>query len=446
MDHFVNILVKLFVFLSRFVPVLSKMGLTEYRSFGNFEKDPKLYILLEGYNGAENTGADIRIAEIVKQLTQRIGKENLQISVMTLDKKNLHCYFDADVRLIHFSSVFFIDVFRACCANQVVILCEGSTLKSKFANALTLYFCEAAGIMKAQNKPCIAYGSEAGDMDLFLERTVKKLCSDTYFIARTQNSLKRIQALGLKGHLGTDAAWKFDSTSHTEWAAGQLRQSGWDGEKPLLGIAPINPFWWPVKPSLIKWIKSKITGDKFMQFQLWYFFSYSKQRQRQFENYLNGIASAVNEFAAKYSCHTVILGMERLDADACDRLKKKLKVPASVFLSSDYNGFEMAALLRQLTMLVTSRYHAQVLSMEACVPSIAVSMDERLDNIMEETDMYRHQLLHTNDNELAVKLAQALEYIQSNRENIQYKIGHRLDDYKNRLDEMGDFLAEKLFS
>ncbi|MCD7826842.1 MAG: polysaccharide pyruvyl transferase family protein [Clostridiaceae bacterium] len=410
------------------------------------KNEPKLRILLVGYNGARNTGADVRVAEIVKQLQKYLGKEEAQISVMTLNEENIRCYFDSGIKLVPLSPIFFVDVFRACCANHAVILCEGSTLKSKFANALTLYFCEAAGIMKNQHKPCIAYGSEAGKMDVFLERTVKRLCSDTYFIARTQNSLDQIQRLRLKGHLGTDAAWKFDSASHAGWAVTQLRQSGWDGISPLLGIAPINPFWWPVKPSLVKWLKAKLTGAHSLQFQLWYFFSWSKRREQQFEDYLDAIAHSVNEFAAKHSCHVVILGMERLDADACSKLSGKLANPASVFLSSDHDGYEMAAILRQMSTLITSRYHAQVLSMDARVPSVAISMDERLDNIMQELDLSQYQLLHADDTELASELKIALDYILFHQEQIKDKIGCQLASYQNTLNEMGDFLISWLHS
>ncbi len=418
----------------------------DYRNIRDLEKEPKLHILLVGYNGARNTGADVRVAEIVKQLQERLGKEKAQISVMTLDEENIRCYFDSVIQLVPISSIFFVDVFRACCANHAVIMCEGSTLKSKFANALTLYFCEAAGIMKNQHKPCIAYGSEAGEMDAFLECTVKRLCSDTYFIARTQNSLDEIQRLGLKGHLGTDAAWKFDSSSCTEWAGTELRQSGWDGTAPILGIAPTNPFWWPVRPSLTKWVKAKLTGDHSLQFQLWYFFSWSKQREQQFEHYMDAIAHSVNEFAAKHPCHVVIFGMERLDADACNKLNARLTKPASVYLSADHDGYEMAAILRQLSILITSRYHAQVLSMDAKIPSVAISMDERLDNIMQEMNLSQHQLLYADDTELASALTGALEYILAHQEQIKNKIGRQLVFYQNTLDEMGDFLTSWLLS
>ncbi len=446
MDHLVNILVKFFVFLSRFAPVLSRLGFIEYRSYKDLEHDPKLHILLVGYNGVRNTGSDVRVAETVRQIRERLDKDRVEISIMALDEENIRCYFDADIHFIPFNTIFFVNLFQACCANQAVILCEGSTLKSKFANALTLYSCEAAGIMKAQHKPCIAYGSEVDEMDGFLERTVKRLCTDTYFIARTPNSLKRLQDLGLKGHLGTDTAWKFDSTSDTSWAREQLRQSGWDGTSPLLGIAPINPFWWPVKPSLIKWFRAKITGNHALQFQLWYFFSWSKHRKQQFETYLNAIAAAVNKFVENHSCHVVLFGMERLDRDACRKLKAKLEIPASIFLSSDHDGYRMTSALRQMSLMITSRYHAEILSMDAKVPCIAISMDERLDNIMQEMDLSRHQLLHADDPDLSSKLTRDLEYVQSHLEQIKDKIEDHLVHYQNTLDDMSEFLMKWLLA
>lgn len=252
--------------------------------------------------------------------------------------------------------------------------------------------------------------------------------------------------MGLKGHFGTDAAWNFDSSSHAEWAVTELQQSGWNGTSPLLGIAPINPFWWPVRPLLTKWVKAKLTGDHSLQFQLWYFFSWSKQRELQFEHYLDAIAHSVNEFAAKHPCHVVILGMERLDADACNKLNAKLTKPASVYLSADHDGYEMAAILRQLSILITSRYHAQVLSMGARVPSVAISMDERLDNIMQEMDLSQYQLLHADDTELASELTSVLEHILFHQEQIKDKIRRQLVFYQNTLDEMGDFLTSWLLS
>ncbi len=446
MDHFMNIIVNIIVFLSRFAPILAKTGLLDYRSPKDLKDDPKLHILLVGYNGARNTGSDVRVAEIVRQLKGHFSSDEAEISVMTMDEESMRGYFDDDVHLIYCNSIFLWDLFKACSANQAVILCEGSTLKSKFANALTLYSCEAAGIMKVQHKPCIAYGSEADKMDPYLARTVKRLCTDTYFIARTKRSLHRIQALGLHGHMGTDAAWEFDSSSYDAWADAKLKQSGWDGTSPLLGVAPINPFWWPVRPSLMKWIRARLTGHKALQFRLWYFFSWSKQRKQQFDHYLDAIAQAVNEFASEHSCPVVLLGMEQLDTDAVKKLRKRLTVPSSIFLSENHDGYQMAALLKKLSFLITSRYHAEVLSMEAEVPCVAISMDERLDGIMQEMHMDQYQLLHADDSNLYAELMLSLEYVQSHRTKIKEELGRQALDHRATLDQMGDFLIQWLLS
>ena len=46
-------------------------------------------------------------------------------------------YFDADVTLRQFSSIFLGDLYRACSESYADVLCEGFTPKSTFANALT---------------------------------------------------------------------------------------------------------------------------------------------------------------------------------------------------------------------------------------------------------------------------------------------------------------------
>lgn len=54
-----------------------------------------------------------------------------------------------------------------------------------------------------------------------------------------------MEKLGLKGHVGTDTAWIYDGAISAKRADKQLVKAGWDGEKPLIGIAVINPFCWP---------------------------------------------------------------------------------------------------------------------------------------------------------------------------------------------------------
>lgn len=438
MDRVVGVVVSLMVFIARCARYIPGVR------FSRWQPGQKLKILLVGYNGARNTGADVRVAEIVKQIKAILGEETVAISVMTLNAQSVRSYFDADVELVEFSAIFCFDAFKLCSAHHMALLCEGSTLKSKFANALTLFYCEVAGIMKAQKKLCIAYGSEAGEMDLFIKRMAKRMFAETHFIARTQNSLEVVEALGVKAQLGTDTAWSFDaSRAHVE-ARQILLDSGWDGKKPLLGIAVINPFWWPVKPSIFKTLACVITGNRSLHFQKWYHFSWSEERKLHFQTYVHALAHAANTMAATHGFQPVIIGMEKLDEEACFKLRDLLDGSVPLVLSKHFDGFVITEVLRNLSLLITSRYHAQVLSMERAVPTVAVSMDERLTNLAQDMGFENDLLCFANAQTLIDDLPRALDYALENRECIQRRIAERFVQYQSLMDTMGDSLLHMI--
>jgi len=416
--------------------------------FETWKKGEKLKILLVGYNGKRNTGADVRVCEMVKQYYRILGEDKIEITVMTLDKSMTEVYFQPPTNQYQFSTIFFKDLLDACDTHHMAVLCEGSTLKSKFANALTLFFCEAAGVMKKQGKPCFAYGSEAGDMDAFVKRLASDLCSDTYFIARTEASLKIVQEIGLKGHMGTDTAWTF-TPAPAEWAAEVLkRKTGWDGKKPVLGVAIINPFWWPVSPSLVKLGKSMVTRDWDDHFEKWYYFTSSPERKAMYDAYVKALADSANKFCEAHDAHAVAIGMEALDFDACEDFCSRMNGPTGFFSSKFYDGFQMTSVLHSLALLVTSRYHARVLSSTGGVPSIAVSMDERLYNIFNECGHIEDYYLQTDDPGLGKKLPETMEKCWEKREEVSSEIKCSIPGYLHTMADMGKFfrgwVAEQL--
>jgi len=407
--------------------------------FETWRRGEKLKILLVGYNGKRNTGADVRVCEMVKQFYRVMGEDRIEISVMTLDTEMTEVYFDPPTKQVQFNSIFFKDLLDACDTHHMAVLCEGSTLKSKFANALTLFFCEAAGVMKKQDKPCFAYGSEAGNMDPFVKKLASDLCSDTYFIARTEESLEIVKNMGLKGHMGTDTAWTF-TPAPSEWAEKELKdKTGWDGKKPVLGVAIINPFWWPVSPSLTRLMKSAATRSWDYHMMKWYYFTDSPERRAQFDAYVKALAGSANKFCKEHDVHVVAIGMEALDLDACERFTSQIDGPTGIFSSKFYDGFQMTSVLHKLSMLVTSRYHARVLSSTAGVPSIAVSMDERLYNIFNECGHIADYYLKTDDPQLGKKLAETMEKCWTNREQVSEEIKRSIPGYLKTMSEMGKF-------
>jgi polysaccharide pyruvyl transferase WcaK-like protein len=431
-----------FAFFSRVTPLLGRLRLIR---FERWAPGRKLKILLVGYNGTRNTGADARVAAMVAQIEHVLGTENVEITIPTKEVAAFKEYVPDRVRVCRLRRSFvgfFYSVFQLANTHHLVILSEGSTLKSKFTNGLTLIYALFAGIMRNQGKPCLAYGSEAGHMDPLVRFAAKRLCRDVHFVARTKDSAAAIEELGMSVSLGTDTAWTFPPGSSRRIHA-RLRDAGWNGQTPLLGIAVINPFWWPVRPRLCRWLGGMITGRREYEYEKILYLSDSPRRRQQMETYISAITSAVTRFSGSHEVFPVLIGMEALDRRACEYLASKLSRKPPVFLSSDYSAYELTALLQELQLLVTSRYHARVLSVAAGTPAVAVSMDERLRNLCAELDAVDEQAyLAVDDENLPNKLAAAMKSTWQRREAIRADVRSKHRDYLATMGEMGLFLYD----
>lgn len=219
-----------------------------------------------------------------------------------------------------------------------------------------------------------------------------------------------------------------------------MRQSGWNGTAPLLGVAPINPFLWPVKASLLRWLRGVFTGKWDGRYDRWYFFSGSPARQAAYAEYISQLAAAISRFCEVHGCFPVLIGMERLDAESCQLLAQQLEMPCAMVLSGDHAAGYMTGVLRRLSMLVTSRYHAAVLSMAAAIPVLAVSMDERLENLLRELSFAQDYLYSVTDPELGENLYSSMETAWERSPGIAAQIHFKYTEYMERLSEMGRFL------
>jgi len=254
----------------------------------------KLKILFAGYNGTRNTGSDIRVEEILRQVRRILGPDNVAFSVMTQDFNLTRGYF-GDARQVHLPDVFPPFLHSAVREHDGVIACEGSMFKSKFANALTAMMIGSLGIASAQNKLSIGYGAEAGQMDASLEKMCRRYCRDSVVITRNVQSQEVLGKLGVATELGTDTAWTFEPHG-PEYGQKALRGAGWDGATPVLAVCPINPFFWPVKPSLGRWLAYGVAGAyKKSHYRALYFHRSGRTVDAAYEKYLSEMAEGVRQ-------------------------------------------------------------------------------------------------------------------------------------------------------
>ena len=434
--------------MTDFLLVAWVSALIELRRFGwmfglgkRWAPGEKLKLLFAGYNGTRNTGSDVRVQEMLRQVRHVLGVKNVDFSVMTQNFDRTKGYFEG-TRQVHLPDVYPPFLFREVHANHGVVASEGSMFKSKFANALTTMMIGSLGLASAENKLSVAYGGDAGHMDDLLERMCARYTRESLVITRSLESQQLLSGLGVPNELGADTAWTFEPHPR-DYAQKVLREAGWDEKTAILALCPIHPFVWPVSASIAKYLASVTTGAyKDSQYRTVYFFESGAEVDRKFRHYLNGYTSATKVFLQKHRVFAILVAMERLDAVACREIAAE--IPGTpVFTSDDYDMFQLVSILRACTYMVSSRYHGIVTCMPAGVVSAGVTMDERIRNLMRERG-HQQLLLTVDDPDLAPKLTEVMERLVVEADAIRESLGRTVVNNLRTMARMAIFLEEEV--
>ncbi len=399
----------------------------------------KLKLFFTGYNGTRNTGADVRVEEMLRQIKHILGEDKCELSVLTQNFQLTDGYFKG-VKQVYLPDLFPPMLWREAPKYDGVVACEGSQFKSKFANALTTMMIGSLGIAAAQNKLSVSYGAEAGYMDPLIAKMVARYCKDSFVITRNPESQTVLGKLGVSTELGTDTAWTFEPHPN-EYGNRVLRNHGWDGSTPVLVVCPINPFWWPVKASVAKFAAKMLTGAyQESHYRKFYFHNSGPEVERKYDYYLTAIANAVDRFRQENSVFVVLVAMEMLDTKACNKVSEKLGgVP--IFSSADYDMYQLVSLLRCCHLMVSSRFHGIVTCMPSLVASAGVTMDERIHNLMHERG-HQDLLLTVDDPDLEEKLFAIMGKLLKEQETIREGIGKTVAKNLKVMAKMGVFFEE----
>lgn len=401
-----------------------------------------LKLFFTGYNGTRNTGADVRVEEMLRQIRHVLGPDKCELSVLSQNFELTEGYFKG-VKQIHLPDVFPPMLAREVPRSDGVVACEGSMFKSKFANALTTMMIGALGIASAQNKLSVAYGAEAGAMDSHIASMVARYCKDSFVITRNPESQEVLGKLGVSTELGTDTAWTFEPHPK-EYGDAELRKHGWDGVTPVLIVCPINPFWWPVKASVAKFAARTLTGaNKESHYRAFYFHNAGPEVERKYDAYLTAIANAIARFRREHNIFPILAASEMLDIKACRKVAEKLGEDIPIFSSADYDMYEFVSILCSCHLMVSSRFHGIVTCMSSLVPSAGVTMDERIRNLMHERGQ-QDLLLTVDDPALEEKLVVVMRKLLTEGEAIRIGIGKTVAKNLKVMARMGVYFEEHL--
>lgn len=384
-------------------------------------------VLLVGYSGANNTGAEALLQADVEDMRAVFGP-GVQMTIPTINPANLRRYVKEgpDLHIAPMPTVFFASLRKFVSENDLVFLVEGSTYMDTWTSAMLWAYLWTTHCADEMDKPCIAYAVDAGEIKSGLNRRlVRNEASKTdLIIARAAAAAERLRGWGVTApmEITADNAFTFapDPTD-----TGLLRRLWPEAGNRVVGLALVDFHLFPVV--MRPW------GPKDECYKWPYYFSRTPDQCRASEELASAYAAIADHLVSEHGASPALICMEELDERLARKIQARMTFAdrARIFSSREYNASQMTSILRDLDFLVTSRYHACVLSMAAQVPQIAVGHDLRLKSIYAElglADLFVDAHLPDRD----VRLTSLLDRVLADPEPVREALRQGYEEHLNR--------------
>ena len=338
-------------------------------------------IMLMGYNGANNTGAEALLLADLADVRAVLGPE-ARITIPSLNPANLRRYVreGPELRIAPVPSIYFPELWRLVQQQDAVLLVEGSAYMDTWTSALLWAFLWTTHCAHVMHKPCMAYAVDAGQLRPFNRALVKRIASETdLIVTRSAAAADRLQSWGVSAPMEhtADNALTFVPEHADQGILRRLWPDSAAASRTVgMALVDFNQFpvvmrpWGPAE-DCYKWP---------------YYFARSPARRRASEVLASGYAAIADELILQQDAAVALIADEQLDERIVQRVLEHMRWRdrARMFSSRELNASQMTTLFRGLDVLLTSRYHACILSLAAAVPQLAVGHDLRLKTLYEE--------------------------------------------------------------
>jgi len=299
------------------------------------------------------------------------------ITVPTLNEANLRRYLaeGPGLRIAPMPTLFFVSIRRMVRESDLVLLVEGSTYMDSWGSPLLWAFLWASHCAAEMGKPCLAYAVDAGTLRPANARRARRVASRTdLIVTRNQAAAGRLRAMGVTAPIlsTADNAFTFQPREADQ---GWLQREWPRAAGGVVGLATVN---FHLFPAVMRpW------GRRERCYKWPYYFSSSPERRAAGDELARAYAALADCVVERTGKAVALICMEQLDEAIARRVHRYMTHPqdARIFSAREHDASRMTTLLRGLDLLVTSRYHAAVLSLEAAVPQIALGHDTRLDTL-----------------------------------------------------------------
>ena len=342
--------------------------------------DPR--VLLVGYNGANNTGAEALLLADIADVRAVFGP-GARLTIPALEPGNLVRYVGdvPGIDIVPMPMIFLSTAHRLVAQHDLVVLVEGATYMDSGASALLWYFMWATRCAHAAGKPCLAYAVDAGELKPHNRWLVRHTAPNTdLIVVRSAAAAERLRHVGVDTRIEVtaDNGFRFEPrAADAEW----LREAWPEVDAAPVGIACVDYNLWPVV--IRPW------GRRADCYRWPYYYSRSPAKRAGSAALADGYARLADAIVERHDRAVALVCMEELDEMLAGRIHARMVHAdrARMFSARQHDASQMTALLRSLGALVTSRYHASVLSIAAAVPQVAVQQDLRLRTLFDEMGM-----------------------------------------------------------
>jgi polysaccharide pyruvyl transferase WcaK-like protein len=371
----------------------------------------QLSIFMLGYTGCHNTGSDVRILTIIEDIRRCFG-DRVSITVASFYPDNTARIIpgNARVRIERVPFVFPLKILQLASRHDVTFLVEGSCFKQNWSSALLYLFLWGALCAKLAGRKCVAYAVDVGELSPLNGFLTRLVCNRLdLLITRTEVARKRLLDLGVTARIlaNTDTAFQFLEQPRVP----SLPRPASEDSLRTVGIAPVEFHHWP--------LKTKLWGKKEECFNWPYYFTWDDERRAKSRSLIEAYRRLVVHAIERHGLNVLLVAMEALDAAVCEQILAGLndghRARIKFISAQEQTPHQIVLALRGLDYLVTSRYHACVLSMSRPVPQMAICHDERLASIYAEIGIGKDFLLDYNDPALYEKLIPTFDRLLTGR-------------------------------
>ncbi len=330
-------------------------------------------VLVVGYHGMGNVGAELRLDVLINDIKKANPKAEITIATFGYHKMETI----KGVKLLKLKNTF-TAVFETIVKIpqfDYVICGEGIPFVDFCGAGFIDYFIPILKFAHLFGKKTACYAFDIDAMNSkHVKKAVKVLKNVDMLMVRSRDSKKDLVKHGLKNnvYLGTDSSFLFNM--------GRKR-----AKKNKIGFCLKDFYCYPIKPLFM--------GKKENLYHYPHYYTYSNGGKKKYEIFVKRMADMINEIMEedkKLEVQFIVMEYQmdyKVTKDVFDNLKYKKR--ASIISHEGHSIKNIVSQFSDMKCLVSSRYHAVLLGIRAKVPVLVLSTDERFDYFMEELNLRR---------------------------------------------------------